>query len=177
LSAAARFVLVMLDAHANGAGKAWQSVATLSDETGFGTTAVREALRELEAAGEIVTVEPRKGKSTVYWICGQGHQPQRQALPHPNGIWTEPQRMSDLTPTPGVAEGFYYEGSMKERGRFASPVESGEAAADNNGGRAGFGGAWLECEDCGRATPFPVLSHDLYCPDCFNAHGDDWTGP
>jgi hypothetical protein len=67
VSGLARFVFVMLDAHANKRGEAWPSVATLARGTGFGTTKVRAALRELVDA-KLVSATVVKGHPTVYTL-------------------------------------------------------------------------------------------------------------
>jgi hypothetical protein len=67
VSTSARHVYLLLAAHADPAGNAWPSVATLAAMVKRNRDTVRVALRELEASGDVVP-SARKGASTVYYL-------------------------------------------------------------------------------------------------------------
>ena len=65
LSMPARFVFVALTLHTDRENTAWPSIGRLAIETGSSDRTVQRALRELEAFGDVVSVE-RPGASTLY---------------------------------------------------------------------------------------------------------------
>src|SRR5262245_49176522 len=79
----ARAVFLTLALHADGAGDAWPAVSTLARECGYGRTLVREALRELEDAGD---VERRRAVTglPVVWRVNLTTRPVTQPH-HPSG--------------------------------------------------------------------------------------------
>ncbi len=95
-----------------GRGQCDATLETIAKRAGFGTTAVRERLRALEAGGWIAA-ETRPGRPTIYhdsgrWVLqvagvDQGARPQRQTLPPPQREALAPQREALATPTRGVA--------------------------------------------------------------------------
>lgn len=63
-----RLVLIVLADHAKRDGTgAWPSVATIADEANLSERAVQRALRELEAAGEVVSQGPHPEHGTTVW--------------------------------------------------------------------------------------------------------------
>lgn len=86
VSGHAKFVYIVLLAHADGAGWSYPSVSTLAHFTGSGMTTVRAALRELETAGEVIR-QVRAGHPTGY-LCTANPNVSRWGAPR-------------MTPSPG----------------------------------------------------------------------------
>ena len=79
-----RFVLIALADNANDDGECWPSVATIARKTGICERAVRNAIRNLEVEGWLVTdiSAGRKG-ANKYHIITAPHAPRHQMPPPP----------------------------------------------------------------------------------------------
>lgn len=64
----AHHVLLALAKFANNDFKTWPSVATIKDATGIGTTAINDALKCLQALGEITKGRDKNHNGNVYTI-------------------------------------------------------------------------------------------------------------
>lgn len=83
LRAASKIVCLALKSHADPQGGCFPSVATLAQETGLGTTAVRRALRHLEGAGLLRTTgrrDERGQTSNLYAVLAHAAIPPTQSV-------------------------------------------------------------------------------------------------
>jgi hypothetical protein len=76
VTATQKVVLVRLADRANNTGWAWPSVTSLAEDTGLCERAVRQALRDLEGRGLVMTEQSKGGQANIYRL-----QTTRQQVP------------------------------------------------------------------------------------------------
>jgi hypothetical protein len=171
LSGIARAVYRVLDDHLDRNRTSRPGVPTLAADTGFGKTAVRYALRELEGAGFVERWE-QDGKPAIFWL------PELpvtlSTAPPPNAganTRTPPPDPSNPTARPlqphRQAVPKAIESVRKRRAREFSS-STGGAAASPQGAAAPSTEPCLRCAD-------PDVGEDgvVRCPDC----GRGWIAP
>lgn len=127
VSMPARFVFLALTLHTNRNDEAWPSIGRLARETGSSIRTVQRALRELEAFGDVASVE-RTGCSTLYRIT---YNPGHCDTPATQSPLTDShQPLSNSTRTPATVTP---KGISKELGRSAPPPPDDAGALPDRG--------------------------------------------
>jgi len=168
---------LMLACHADPAGDSWPSVGRLTRETHLSRRAVQRALRELEAAGELVTVS-RKGDVSVY------HLDWTRGVETAGGIQTAGDKKSargrsggaqGAVPRPPRSVLSVGSGSPRSKGAAAPPQAAAAPVFTDDRGTFAKGSGWLDktsrCVTCSDLSPGDYEHGVTRCPSC----GQGWV--